>query len=251
MEMHMSKSKKKPVVEVESAATETNPETPRPAVADEPAASSVKRKAAKAVRLLSSEKGAIACAEHAPIRGSDTWKFDRWRAMTAADVQAFERELGHKIACETCAGMARRGEAAEPAAGAETTSGTPDAGGEPGPAKQKGKRAKGDLTLSDLTGKYLAHMETDGKSSGTVFSYRLELQTALANLGADTRLADLRPEQVLGFFGSEKVNKTRTGKPKSPLSIAKTQRVLRQALVWAAEKRLIEKAPLPENLATH
>ncbi len=117
--------------------------------------------------------------------------------------------------------------------------------------KKRGRKPKGDLTLSNLAEGYLAHMEDAGKSSGTVFSYRLELQTALAALGADTKLADLTSKDVVVFFGSAKVNKARTGKPKSPLSIAKTQRVLRLALVWAVDAGLIEKAPLPEDLATH
>jgi hypothetical protein len=117
--------------------------------------------------------------------------------------------------------------------------------------KKKGKKAKGDLTLADLAERYLAHMEESGKSSGTVFSYRLELVTAMNALGADTKVAAITPAQVLVFFGSEKVTKTRSGREKSPLSIAKTQRVLRLALVWAVGAKLIESAPLPEATATH
>lgn len=126
----------------------------------------------------------------------------------------------------------------------------PEAAGAPAP-KKRGRKPKGDLTLSDLAGRFLAHMEDAGKSTGTVFSYRLELQTALTALGGDTKLADLTAKDVAVFFGSAKVNKTRTGKLKSPLSIAKTQRVLRLALVWAVDSGIIEKAPLPEDLATH
>ena len=44
---------------------------------------------------------------------------------------------------------------------------------------------------------------------------------------------------------------TRSGRPKSPLSVDKTTRVLRQALVWAEQNGLMAKAPLPEQVATH
>ena len=115
----------------------------------------------------------------------------------------------------------------------------------------KKKKTKSDITLADLAERYLASIERGGKSNGTIFSYKLELATAMNALGAETKVADLSPEKVLLFFGSDRVNKKRNGKPKSPLSIAKTQRVLRLALVWAAEKKMIEKAPLPEDAATH
>jgi hypothetical protein len=94
-------------------------------------------------------------------------------------------------------------------------------------------------------------MEESGKSAGTSASYGLELKSALEELGPMTRLADLKPEAVLAYFGCPRVQRKRNGKPKSPLSIAKTQRVLRLALVWAVEAKLIAKAPLPEVLATH
>jgi hypothetical protein len=195
----------------------------------------------KEAALYSSEKGSIACKDHAPIKGSDTWRFDRWKPMTADDVEAFERELGHKIACETCAAVKRN----------EATDATPPVEAQPEAPKKKGKSAKADLALATFCEHYLTHLAESGKSLGTCFSYRLELKTALDALGAETKLGDLAPAQVLVFFGSDKVNKTRTGRPKSPLSISKTQRVLRLALVWAQEKGWIEKAPLPEQAATH
>ena len=44
---------------------------------------------------------------------------------------------------------------------------------------------------------------------------------------------------------------SRRAQEKMVRSISKTQRVLRMALVWAQEKGWIEKAPLPEQTATH
>lgn len=121
-------------------------------------------------------------------------------------------------------------------------------------ARRRGRGAKGargETTLAELARQYLAHLEEAGKSSGTIASYGLELQVALAELGAETKLAELTSERVMLFFGSERVTTTRGGRAKSPLSIAKTQRVVRQALVFAQAQGLIEQAPLPEGAATH
>lgn len=77
-----------------------------------------------------------------------------------------------------------------------------------------------------------------------MFSYRLELQLAMSELGAETPLADLSVERVGEFFASPRVTMTRAGRPKSQLSVDKTRRVLRQALTWAESAGLIKTAPL-------
>lgn len=121
------------------------------------------------------------------------------------------------------------------------------------PKKGKKKRASavGDATLADAFAGYLRSLEDAGKSEGTIFSYRLELTLAGAELGIDTKIADLTPERVLLFFKSERVMRTRSGRAKSPLSIDKTRRVMRQALVWAETAGLVARAPVPELAASH
>ena len=120
------------------------------------------------------------------------------------------------------------------------------------PAPKKGKAKKKatpptvTATLADIAAGYLAHMENEGKSDGTVSSYRMELKTAAIELGEDTPIADITPEKVHAFFTSKRVTKLRSGKNKSQLSIDKTRRVLRLALVWAEERGIVAKAPLPE-----
>jgi hypothetical protein len=122
--------------------------------------------------------------------------------------------------------------------------------------KKKGKKTKArpnadaSLTLEDLCARYIAHLEEVGKSAGTTFSYRLELTTALDELGKDTPVSTLTPTRVLEYFTSDRVMKTRTGIAKARPTFLKTQRVLRLALVWAQDAGLIEKAPLPEDAAT-
>lgn len=110
---------------------------------------------------------------------------------------------------------------------------------------QKKSTARPDMSLAELSGKYLEHMEREGKSQGTCFSYGMELRAAQTELGAETLVAMLTVKDVQKFFDSPRVTKLRSGKPKSQLSIDKTRRVLRLALVWAAQKGWIESAPIP------
>jgi hypothetical protein len=124
----------------------------------------------------------------------------------------------------------------------------------PAPKQKKSKKPKAataDITLEDLAAKYLQHLEDVGKSNGTLFSYKLELVTALDEIGKDTKLADLTPTRVLEYFNSDRVMKTRTGVQKARPTFLKTQRVLRLALQWAQDAGLVESAPVPEQAATY
>ena len=61
----------------------------------------------KAEALYWSERGEISCGCHTPYPGSDTWNWDAWAEITAAEAAAFEKELGNAPACETCAAIQR------------------------------------------------------------------------------------------------------------------------------------------------
>jgi hypothetical protein len=115
----------------------------------------------------------------------------------------------------------------------------------------KPKRSKAEigasLTLGELAERYLKHLEETGKSNGTCFSYAIELKTAQRELGADTLIASLTPEQVRAYFESPAVMKLKSGRPKAQPSFLKTQRVLRLALVWAVERKWLAEAPLPKS----
>jgi hypothetical protein len=120
----------------------------------------------------------------------------------------------------------------------------------PKPKKAKAKKkaaVPGTATLADIAAGYLVHMEEAGKSDGTISSYRMELRTAALELGEDTPIQDITPEKVGAFFESKRVTKLRSGKNKAKPSIDKTRRVLRLALVWAEERGILAKAPLPET----
>ena len=100
-------------------------------------------------------------------------------------------------------------------------------------------------TLSDAASKYLVWLDNDGAGLGTLSSYRGELQLAMREIGEDTLLSELTVERVQEFFDSDAVMLTRSGKPKAKPTFDKTRRVLRLALVWAANEKLIESAPIP------
>jgi hypothetical protein len=119
---------------------------------------------------------------------------------------------------------------------------------EPKSAQTKKAMRKGnsDLTLADLAERYIKHLEDSGKSPGTRSSYTAELRLAIKELGGDTKIASITTEQVGEFFASKAVMKLRSGRAKAKPSVDKSRRVLRLALVWAAEKRWIGEAPIPE-----
>jgi hypothetical protein len=102
-------------------------------------------------------------------------------------------------------------------------------------------------TLAELAERYLEHLEAEDRSHGTLFSYGIELRTACKELGGDTPLASLTPEQVAAYYDSPRVTRLKSGKPKAKPSVDKTRRVLRLALVWAAEQAWLATAPIPET----
>jgi hypothetical protein len=113
------------------------------------------------------------------------------------------------------------------------------------PKTKTTRKPKADVTLAELAERYIKHLEDQGKSPGTCSSYGAELKLAMKELGPETLIASLTPEQVQAYFESKAVTKLRSGKKKAQPSIDKTRRVLRLALVFAAEKKLIASAPIP------
>jgi len=101
-------------------------------------------------------------------------------------------------------------------------------------------------TFGALADAFIAHLESVGKSHGTLASYAIELKLAQAVLGEDTRVADLTEKQVRAFFLSDRVTLKRSGERKAEVGIAKTRRVARMALEWAQEIGLVAKAPVPD-----
>jgi hypothetical protein len=119
------------------------------------------------------------------------------------------------------------------------------------PKAKKGKRTKREtgqtMTLAELAKRYIDSLEEAGKSEGTMFSYRIELRTALKHFGEETLISSLTADDVRRYFDSAPVMKLKSGKPKAMPSYAKTRRVLRLALCWAVERGWLAQAPLSET----
>lgn len=140
---------------------------------------------------------------------------------------------------------------AQPAADATAPQEAPRPDPERKPRTKRGNKAAtnegASITLGELARRYVEHLAVEDKSPGTQFSYSQELRLACKELHEDAPIALLTVEDVRRFFTCDKVMKLRSGKPKAQPSIDKSRRVLRLALVWAAEKGWIPTAPIPEQ----
>lgn len=58
--------------------------------------------ATKKTRLFWSERGGIACSDDTPYKGSDTWRWERWRPMTPREIDEYTTEVGKPPCCECC-----------------------------------------------------------------------------------------------------------------------------------------------------
>ncbi len=105
------------------------------------------------------------------------------------------------------------------------------------------KKMTASITLAELSERYLQHLEAEGRSRGTVFSYSMELNVAQRELGADRSIGAISRSDIETYNASDRVMKLRSGKPKAAPSYLKTQRVLRLALAWAAQTGLIATSP--------
>src|SRR6185436_10933895 len=86
------------------------------------------------------------------------------------------------------------------------------------------------LTLGYLAREYVQHLEAVDKSPSTVFGYKMDLDIAQSEMGADTPLAVLTEDWIRKYYECERVTRTKSGAPKAKPTIDKTRRVLRLAL---------------------
>lgn len=109
--------------------------------------------------------------------------------------------------------------------------------------------ATGGVSLTALGERFLKHLEAIGKSRATVFSYSIDVGLFCRELGTEMDVATITADRFAEFFASDAVTKTRTGKPKSKLTIDKSRRVARQVLEFAVADGIIEKSPVPAGFA--
>ncbi len=58
--------------------------------------------AAKPPELFWNTAGQIACASHAPVLRSDTWRTERWSKLTPATLAVYKTTRGRAPKCEHC-----------------------------------------------------------------------------------------------------------------------------------------------------
>lgn len=102
-------------------------------------------------------------------------------------------------------------------------------------------------TLADLCKAYIMSIQMDGRSSGAAASYENDLKVATKFFGEDATLLELTRDRIREYFDCDAVTKKRNGEMKNAISIAKTRRILRLALCWAADSGWIGEAPIPET----
>lgn len=102
-------------------------------------------------------------------------------------------------------------------------------------------------TLRELGASYFAHLAANDASLSTRASYAHDFDVALAHFGPEADPAALTAEGIAAFESSDAVLRTKTGRPKSPLSIAKTRRVLRLALTHACDVGRLARLPYPKQ----
>ena len=105
-------------------------------------------------------------------------------------------------------------------------------------------------TLKEAVEKYMEHLEAEGKTERTRYTYSKDLDLALEFFGEDKMLAKLIPAQVAKFFKSDLVTKVpKSGREKSPITVTKSLRVFRQMLVFCRDQKWITTLPLTKTEA--
>ena len=103
-------------------------------------------------------------------------------------------------------------------------------------------------TLHEAAAAYMKHLESEGKSSRTLYTYAKDFEQIEAFFGPDRKLKSILPGHVGKFFKSDELLKVeKTGRPRAKATIEKTKRVFRMFLVWAVETKRIPKLPLPKD----
>ena len=99
-------------------------------------------------------------------------------------------------------------------------------------------------TLKACADEYVAHLEAAGKAKNTIGSYACDLNLVVEHFGADRAMTKFLPVHVKPIFESDRVTTTRGGKPKVPVSVAKTKRAIRMFFDWAGERGYIARWPV-------
>lgn len=103
------------------------------------------------------------------------------------------------------------------------------------------------MTLKTCADEYVAHLKAAGKAENTIDSYACDLNLVVEHFGADRAMVKFLPVHVKPIFESDRVTKTRGGKAKAPVSVAKTKRAIRMFFDWAGAKGYIARWPVAKS----
>jgi hypothetical protein len=100
------------------------------------------------------------------------------------------------------------------------------------------------VTVKKAAEEFVQQIEALGKKDSTVGTSKRCLDLFVAHQGEEKLVAKLLPVHVAAFFKSESANKN-NGKPRAEASILQIRRVVRQFLIWTAEKKYVATLPIP------
>jgi site-specific recombinase XerC len=102
------------------------------------------------------------------------------------------------------------------------------------------------INMKTAVEEYIKHLEGTGKSKSTLYTIGHDLEMAVAYFGEDKEVGKILPVHVAGFFKSDVVLKTSTGRERTQVTLAQIRRVFRMFLAWAQEQGYIDRLPLPK-----
>jgi hypothetical protein len=102
--------------------------------------------------------------------------------------------------------------------------------------------------LSEAVEQYLIHLQAQGKSKATLYTYGMDLKQVLAYFGPDKTVQSITLPQVGKFYRSDILLKLPNGQYRADQTIRKTARVFRMLILWLQEQGIIEIAPLPKQI---
>ena len=102
-------------------------------------------------------------------------------------------------------------------------------------------------TLHEAAKAYIEHLQTQGKTERTLYTYGKDFEQIEAFFGAERKLTGILVPHVGKFFKSDALLKLSSGKERAKPTVEKTKRVLRMFLIWAKETGRIDKLPLPKG----
>ena len=102
------------------------------------------------------------------------------------------------------------------------------------------------INLKDGAAQFVKHLEEIGKKLSTVGTARRTMDLFVGHLGEGKEVGKILPVHVAGFFKSEAAT-TLKGKPRAKASILQIRRIVRGALGFWHEQKLLDNVPLPKD----